>query len=86
MECPAIINKDGIHGITLGEYPRGLLAFLRTQASYQELVVETILTKSKNIALQALLANPTIETTWQAKKILDEILELQKKYIQIELE
>ena len=86
VECPAIINKDGIHGITLGEYPKGFLAFLRTQASFQELVVESIFTKSKNIALQALLANPTIETTWQAKKILEEILELQKNYIQIELE
>jgi len=86
VECPAIINKEGIHGIMLGEYPKGLLAFLRTQASVQELIVEAILTKSKDIALQALLANPIIETTWQAKKILEEMLELQKKYLQIELE
>jgi alpha-galactosidase len=86
VECPAIINKDGIHGITLGEFPKGLLAFLRMQASFQELVVEAILTQSKNIALQALLANPIIETTWQANKILEEMLKLQKKYIQIELE
>jgi len=86
VECPAIINKDGIHGISLGEYPKGLLAFLHIQGSVQELIVEAILTRSKDIALQALLANPIIETSWQAKKILDEMLELQKKYLQIELE
>jgi len=86
VECPAIINKSGIHGIKLGEYPKGLAALLRTQASVQDLVVEAILTKSKDIALQALLADPVVETYWQAKKILEEMLRLQEKYLQIELE
>ncbi|MFX1430340.1 MAG: hypothetical protein ACFFCY_09275 [Promethearchaeota archaeon] len=86
VECPAIVNKDGIHGITLGDYPKGLLAFLKTQASVQELILEAIFKRSKDIALQALLANPIVESTWQAKKILDEMLELQKKYLQIKLE
>ncbi|TFG15755.1 MAG: alpha-glucosidase/alpha-galactosidase, partial [Promethearchaeota archaeon] len=47
-----------------------MAAFLRTQYSIQDLVVEAILQKSKDLALQALLADPVIETTWQAKKIL----------------
>ncbi|TFG13933.1 MAG: alpha-glucosidase, partial [Promethearchaeota archaeon] len=63
----------------------GLAAFLRTQYSIQDLVVEAILQKSKDLALQALLADPVIETTWQAKKILEEMLILQQDYIQIEL-
>lgn len=86
VECPVVINKDGVQGIKLGEFPHGLAAFLRTQYSIQDLVVEAILKKSKDLALQALLADPGIETTWQAKKILDEMLYLQKNYIQIELE
>ena len=86
VECPAIVNKDGIQAIELGEYPKGLAALLNTQASVQDLVVETILTKSKKIALQALLADPVINSTSQAKKILESMLKLQKKYIQIELE
>ncbi|MFX1408773.1 MAG: hypothetical protein ACFFA6_00345 [Promethearchaeota archaeon] len=85
VECPAVINRSGIQGIKLGEYPKGLAALLRTQASVQDLVVEAILTKSKDIALQALLADPVIETYWQAKKILEEMLKLQKNYLQIEL-
>jgi len=85
VECPAVINRSGIQGIKLGEYPKGLAALLRTQASVQDLVVEAILTKSKDIALQALLADPVIETYWQAKKILEEMLKLQKNYLQIKL-
>jgi len=86
VECPAIVNKDGLHGVPLGEYPKGLAALLRTQASVQDLVVEAILTKSKKVALQALLADPVINSTSQAKKILESMLKLQKKYLQIELE
>jgi len=86
VECPAIVNKEGLHGVPLGEYPKGLAALLRTQASVQDLVVEAILTKSKKVALQALLADPVINSTSQAKNILESMLKLQKKYIQIELE
>jgi alpha-galactosidase len=86
VECPVIVNKDGVHGVPLGDYPKGLAALLRTQASVQDLVVEAILTKSKKVALQALLADPVINSTSQAKNILESMLKLQKKYIQIELE
>ena len=86
VECPAIVKKDGLHGIPLGDYPKGLAALLNTQASVQDLVVEAILKKSKKIALQAFLADPVINSTSQAKNILESMLKLQKKYIQIELE
>ena len=86
VECPAIVKKDGLHGIQLGDYPKGLAALLRTQASVQDLVIEAILTKSKKVALQAFLADPVINSTSQAKNILESMLKLQKKYIQIELE
>ena len=86
VECPAIVNKEGVHGIKLGNYPKGLAALLRTQAAVQDLVIETILTKSKNVALQALLADPVVDSRSQAEKILDEMLRLQSDYIQIELE
>ncbi len=86
VECPAIVNKEGLHPVKLGDYPKGLAALLRTQASVQDLVVEAILNKSKKIAYQALLADPVINNATQAKKILESMLNLQKDYIQIELE
>ncbi|TFF98131.1 MAG: hypothetical protein EU540_08220 [Promethearchaeota archaeon] len=86
VECPAIVKKDGLHGIPLGDYPKGLAALLNTQASVQDLVVEAILTRSKKVALQAFLADPVINSTSQAEQILNSMLKLQKKYLQIELE
>ncbi|MBN2151941.1 MAG: alpha-glucosidase [Candidatus Lokiarchaeota archaeon] len=85
VECPAVVNRQGVNGVAYGEYPKGLAALLRAQASVQDLVVEAILQRSKSIALQALLVDPVIETSWQAKQILDEMLELQKDYIKIQL-
>ncbi len=84
VECPAIVNKDGVHAIKLGEYPKGLAALLRIEASVQDLVVEAIIKKSKEIALQALLASPIVDSATQAEEILDEMLKVQGKYIQLE--
>lgn len=86
VECPAIVSSNGLQGIKLGDYPKGLAALLRTQASVQDLVVEAILQKSKKIALQALLADPVVNSISQAEKILNSMLKLQEKYIQIKLE
>jgi len=83
VECPAIVNKKGLTPVKLGEYPKGLAALLRTQASVQDLVVEAVITRSREIALQALLADPVIDSFAQAEKILDEMLHLQKDYIQL---
>ena len=84
VECPAVVNKDGLHAVKLGEYPKGLAALLRNQASVQDLVVEAILTKSKEVALQALLADPVVDSYSQAEKILNEMLSVQSSYIQLE--
>ncbi len=69
----------------LGQYPKGLAALLNTQAVVQDLVVEAILTKSKKVALQALFADPVINSTTQAERILESMLKLQKDILQIEL-
>jgi alpha-galactosidase len=85
VECPAIFNKNGVNGVKLGEYPKGIASLLQTQISVQDLVVEAIFKKSKDIALQALLADPVVETYWQAKNILNEMLRIEADFFQIEL-
>ncbi|MBD3256059.1 MAG: alpha-glucosidase [Candidatus Lokiarchaeota archaeon] len=86
VECPAIVNKEGLQGLELGEYPKGIAALIRIQAAVQDLTVDAILQKSKELVLQALLADPVIETYWEAKNILEEVLRLEADYIQIDLE
>ena len=75
---------EGLKGVELGEYPKGLAALLRNQYSVQDLVVEAVLKNSKQLVLEALLADPVIETHWQAKNILERMLEVQADYLKLE--
>ncbi|MFW9829292.1 MAG: alpha-glucosidase [Candidatus Thorarchaeota archaeon] len=84
VECPATVNKSGIRAIKLGEYPKGLAGLLRTQASVQDLVVEAILKKSKEIAFQALLLDPTINNASKAEEMFEEMLKVNEEYINLE--
>lgn len=81
IECPATVDKKGVHGVPLGEMPKGLAALMRTEASVQDLVVEAALTSSKEFALQALLADPVVDSLTSAKKMLDAMLQLQREYL-----
>ncbi len=83
VECPARVNKDGLTGIKLGEYPKGLAALLRNQASVQDLTVEAVLSESKDIALQALLVDPVVQNATQAEKILNEMLKQQSEHLHL---
>lgn len=83
IECPAMVDKDGIHGIPLGNYPKGLAALLRYQASVQDLVAEAAIQQSKSLAFQALLADPSVSGPKEAKLILDKMLEVQADYLHL---
>jgi alpha-galactosidase len=84
VECPAIVTKNGLEAIKLGDYPKGLAGLLRSQASVQDLVVEAILNKSKDLAFQALLLDPTIDNASYAQTMFEEMLEINKDFINIE--
>jgi alpha-galactosidase len=83
VECPAIINKDGLHAVEIGEYPKGLAGLLRNQATVQDLVVEAVLSKSKDKTLQALLADPVVDSCTQAEDMLEEMLRIQSDFIEL---
>ncbi|MHA1229567.1 MAG: family 4 glycosyl hydrolase [Candidatus Helarchaeota archaeon] len=81
IEGPAIVNKNGVNGIKLGEIPDGLAALMNIQATVQDLTVKAALNSDKKIALQALLADPVVESLTQAEQILEELSELQREYL-----
>ncbi len=83
VECPAIVNKKGLKAIKLGDYPKGLAALLRNQASVQDLVVEAILRKSKKIAFQALLLDPTINNASKAEEMFEEMIKINQDNIDL---
>jgi alpha-galactosidase len=69
--------------VKLGEIPSGLAGLMRNQAAVQDLTVEAALTGSRQKALEALLADPTVDSSSSAQKMLDEMLQLQGEYLKL---
>jgi alpha-galactosidase len=83
VECPAIVDRNGVHGVKVGRMPSGLAGLMKNQATVQDLTVEAALTGSKQKALEALLASPIVDSLSGAEKMLDEILRVQRDYLRL---
>jgi alpha-galactosidase len=81
VEVPGIVDRDGVHGVKLGALPKGIAGLMRIQAVVQDLTVEAALTGSREIALQALLVDPVVDSVERAEALLDTMLEEQKHYL-----
>lgn len=81
VEVPATVDKNGVHGVTLGMLPKGFAGLLNNQVAVNDLAVEAALTGSRTIALQALLVDPVVDNVRAAENTLDTILEYQAAYL-----
>lgn len=81
VEVPAMVDATGVHPISQGPLPDALADLLRQQAAPQQLAVEAAVHASKELALQALLVDPAINSADAAVKLLDELWEVNKPYI-----
>jgi alpha-galactosidase len=81
VEVPATVDKNGVHGVTLGMLPKGFAGLLNNQVAVNDLSVEAALTGSRTIALQALLVDPVVDNVSAAENTLDTILEYQTAYL-----
>ena len=81
VEVPGLVNKNGVSGLKIENYPKGFASLLLNQVSVIELTTEAILNQSKNIALQALLSDPVVDNVGDAENMLNTILSLQSPYL-----
>ena len=81
VEVPVMADAAGIHPISLGPLPDPIAKLLTTQINVQELAVEAAVHASKEIALQALLIDPVINSAVAAVKLLDELWEVNRPHI-----
>jgi alpha-galactosidase/6-phospho-beta-glucosidase family protein len=63
------------------ELPAGIAAGLRARADQQELTVEASLTGDRAVALQALAADPLVDSLEQANAILEDLLREQREWL-----
>lgn len=81
IEGPAIVDKEGVHGIKIGNIPKNIAALLRIEATIQDLCVEAVLKKSKEYAIAALAVDPNVGSFEMADNIFNEMYPLQKDYL-----
>ncbi len=81
VEVPAVVGADGLKGVSVGALPAGIAALINTQAHVQDLAVEAAVHGSRELALQALLADPVVQSAEAAEKCLDELLSVHAPYL-----
>lgn len=81
VEVPARVDRQGVHPQSIGELPPGFAALLTNRVGCITLTVEAALTASKNLALQALLAEPTVNSLSAAEKTFAVIYNYQQEYL-----
>jgi len=81
VEVPAMVDAGGIAPLRVDPLPAGIAALCAREIGVAELSVEASVKGDRNAALQALLADPHIHSVAGARKILDELIELQAEYL-----
>ena len=81
VEVPALVSGFGIQGLTMGELPMGIAALCNMQVAVQRLVVEAAVHGDKQLAMQALLVDPVVDSMEAAENTLDELLDVHRVYL-----
>ena len=81
VEVPVVADAAGIHPVSLGPLPDPVAKLMAMQAGVQQLAVEAAVHGSKELALQALLIDPVVNSAVAAERLLDELWEINQPYI-----
>ena len=81
VKVSALFDKDGAHGVKLGDLPDGFAGVLRSQTAVCDLTGEAIIHSSRELALQALLVDPVEDNVCAAKELPDTMLVLQNQHL-----
>jgi alpha-galactosidase len=81
VEVPMMVDAAGVHPISLGALPDPIAKLMTMQANVQQLAVEAAMHGSKELALQALLIDPVVNSASAAVKLLDELWDVNRPYI-----
>jgi alpha-galactosidase len=81
VEVPIMVDASGVHPVHVGDMPQGIAKLLGMQASVQQMSVDAAVNADKELALQALLIDPVVNTITGAEKLLEELWEVNKAYI-----
>lgn len=77
----SLVNASGIHPICFPKLPGHMMSKIYAAKEYEKLAVEAAVTGSYHAALEALVANPLVNSYYKAKSCLDELLVAEKEWL-----
>lgn len=75
VEVPCEISTDGVKTIAQSSIPEEVFGLMRQVKAYERLTIECALTRSREKALLALMANPLVRTLSKARAVLSDLIE-----------
>jgi 6-phospho-beta-glucosidase len=81
VEIPASIDRDGAHPGTFGPLPPEMLGLVQQVKAYERLAVRAAIHGDREAALKALIANPLVARYSVATRLLDALLEANRKHL-----
>lgn len=81
VEVPVVADMAGVHPISLGPLPDPVAKLMSIQVNVQQLSVEAAVNASKELALEALLIDPVVNSVASARGLLEELWEVNRPYI-----
>ena len=77
----SLVNGAGIHPLCFPKLPGHMMSKIYAAKEYEKLAVEAAVTGSYHAALEALVANPLVNSYYKAKGALNELLVAEKQWL-----
>ena len=81
VEVPARIHRDRAEPLPVSAMPLSVRGLVQTVKAYEELTIQAALTGSREIAIEALMANPLVGSFGKASRFFSHVLENERNYI-----
>jgi alpha-galactosidase len=81
VEVPALIQNGSPRGVPVGAMPEPIAALLRHELAVQDVAVEAALQGSRQLAMEALLLDPVVNSARAAEAFLDDALRAHRAHL-----
>ena len=81
VEVSCRIDRDGAHPLPIGRMPEAQAYLIQSVKHYERLTVEAITRKSREIAVEALVAHPLVLSYSRAEPLVDKYLAAHAPYV-----
>jgi 6-phospho-beta-glucosidase len=72
VEVSCRVDRDGIVPLPAGDIPAGSLALMQAVKTYERLTVRAIETRSRKIAVEALMCHPLVLSYPRSRALVDD--------------